>query len=135
MIRGIAHVCIRAVDLDATRRFYCDGLGLGKAFDFLRDGKVVGFYLKVGNGTFLEFFRAEPEAASAFPIAHFCLEVDSIDEVRRRLAAAGYACSEKSPGADHAYQAWTADPDGTRIELHEYRPGCCQLTGCDCVLD
>ena len=63
MIKGIAHLCIRVVDLEKTSRFYCDGLGLGKAFDFIRDGKVVGFYLRVGNGNYLEFFQREPVEA------------------------------------------------------------------------
>ena len=54
MIRGIAHLCIRVADLEQTARFYCDGLGLKKAFDFIRDGKVVGFYLRVGNGNYLD---------------------------------------------------------------------------------
>lgn len=37
-------------------------------------------------------------------------------------------------GADHAYQAWLTDPDGVRIELHEYTPDCCQKTGRTCYL-
>ena len=49
MIKGIAHLCIRVADLGRTARFYCQGLGLEKAFDFRRDDKTVGFYLKAGN--------------------------------------------------------------------------------------
>ena len=57
MIKGIAHLCIRVADLGRTARFYCEGLGLEKAFDFRRDDKTVGFYLKAGNGNYLEFRR------------------------------------------------------------------------------
>lgn len=60
MIKGIAHLCIRVADLGRTARFYCQGLGLEKAFDFRRDDKTVGFYLKAGNGNYLEFFEREP---------------------------------------------------------------------------
>lgn len=134
MIKGIAHLCIRVVDLEKTARFYCDGLGLKKAFDFIRDGKVVGFYLRVGNGNYLEIFQREPVEAGPSPIDHLCLETDSIDEVNARLSAAGYAVGEKKMGADHAWQAWLTDPDGVRIELHEYTADCCQKTGKACIL-
>ncbi len=134
MIKGIAHLCIRVADLEKTTRFYCDGLGLSKAFDFIRDGKVVGFYLRVGNGNYLEFFQREPVKVGINPIDHLCLETDSIDEVNARLSAAGYAVGEKKMGADHAWQAWLTDPDGVRIELHEYTADCCQKTGEACIL-
>ena len=38
--KQIAHVCIFAHDLDETRRFYEDVLGLDTQFNFLRDGKI-----------------------------------------------------------------------------------------------
>ena len=134
MIQGIAHVCIRVADLDRTARFYCEGLGLAKAFDFIRNGEVVGFYLKVGNGNYLEFFRRDETGNGPNPIDHLCLETDSIDSVNARLAAAGYATGEKKMGADRAWQAWITDPDGVRIELHEYTADCCQKTGSPCIL-
>ena len=81
MIKGIAHLCIRVADLGRTARFYCQGLGLEKAFDFRRDDKTVGFYLKAGNGNYLEFFEREPAEPGANPIDHLCFEVDSIDSV------------------------------------------------------
>lgn len=134
MIKGIAHLCIRVADLGRTARFYCQGLGLEKAFDFRRDDKTVGFYLKAGNGNYLEFFEREPAEPGANPIDHLCFEVDSIDSVNAAVAAAGYTPGEKKMGADHAYQAWLTDPDGVRIELHEYTADCCQKTGEACIL-
>lgn len=134
MIKGIAHLCIRVADLGRTARFYCQGLGLEKAFDFRRDDKTVGFYLKAGNDNYLEFFEREPAESGANPIDHLCFEVDSIDSVNAAVAAAGYTPGEKKMGADHAYQAWLTDPDGVRIELHEYTPDCCQKTGRTCYL-
>ena len=129
MVKGIAHLCIRVTDLERTARFYCDGLGLEKAFDFILDGEVVGFYLRVGNGNFLEFFRREPVESGPNPLDHLALETDSIDAVNARLAATGYPVGEKKMGADHAWQAWLTDPDGVRIELHEYTADSCQRTG------
>lgn len=122
MIKGIAHLCIRVADLGRTARFYCQGLGLEKAFDFRRDDKTVGFYLKAGNGNYLEFFEREPAEPGANPIDHLCFEVDSIDSVNAAVAAAGYTPGEKKMGADHAYQAWLTDPTASAIELHDTRP-------------
>lgn len=135
MIKGIAHVCLKTTCLKKTEQFYCEGLGLEKGFDFLRNGTVVGFYLKAGNGNFLEFFRTDAGVPGTFPIDHLCLEVDSIDETAECLKKAGYAVDAKKMGADHSWQAWTADPDGVRIELHEYTPESCQLTGKECILE
>ena len=134
MIKGIAHLCIRVADLGRTARFYCQGLGLETAFDFRRDDKTVGFYLKAGNGNYLEFFEREPAEPGTNPIDHLCFEVDSIDSVNAAVSSAGYTPGEKKMGADHAYQAWLTDPDGVRIELHEYTPDCCQKTGRTCYL-
>jgi catechol 2,3-dioxygenase-like lactoylglutathione lyase family enzyme len=50
MIKGFAHVCLSATDLAAVERFYCGGLGLKKAFDFIRNDRVIGFYLELSQG-------------------------------------------------------------------------------------
>jgi catechol 2,3-dioxygenase-like lactoylglutathione lyase family enzyme len=134
MIKGIAHLCIRVKDLEQTGKFYMDGLGLEKGFDFIRDGRVIGFYLKAGNGNYLEFFQTDNVPDGESPLAHICLEVDSIEATATRLSAAGYTVSEKKMGSDKAYQAWITDPDGVRIELHEYTPECSQRTGNPCIL-
>ncbi len=134
MIKGIAHLCIRVADLEATRRFYCDTLGLEKAFDFIRDGQTVGFYLKAGDHNYLEFFKTDKVATGESPIGHLCLEVDSIDKVLEKVKKDGYSAGEKKIGSDQSWQAWLADPDGVRIELHEYTPQSSQLTGNNCIL-
>ncbi|MBI4556394.1 MAG: VOC family protein [Candidatus Hydrogenedentes bacterium] len=136
MIKRLAHVCIGATDLDATERFYCSGLGLKKAFDFIRGGKTVGFYLEVAENSYIEVFRQDELQPNAkFPISHMCFEVHDIDPVRRHLTAQGYAVTEKKLGADHSWQAWTADPSGVRIEFHQYTEKSTQLTGENCILD
>ena len=135
-LKRIAHICLGAADLEATERYYCQGLGCQRAFDFVRGGKKIGFYLKAGEGTFIEVFKQDkidPEAPS--PIKHLCLEVDDIDAACAKLKSAGYKVGEKKLGADKSWQAWTADPSGVRIEFHQYTPESSQLTGRDCVLD
>ena len=136
MLKGIAHVCIAATDLEATEQFYCSGLGFSKVFDFIRNGATVGFYLKVSEDTYIEVFRQDKVDRDAkCPISHLCLEVHDIDRVTRHLKAHGYDVTEKKVGGDRSWQAWTADPAGVRIEFHQYTAESSQITGKDCILD
>lgn len=136
MVKGIAHICISSVDLAATERFYCSGLGMPKVFDFIRKGEVIGFYLRAGGNAFVEVFQrgsVSPDAGA--PISHLCLEVTDIDEVVKRLKTHGYETTAKVMGADWSWQAWVTDPAGVRIEFHQYTPDSCQLTGAPCHLE
>lgn len=135
LIKRIAHVCIGSTDLAATEKFYTKGLGFTKHFDFIRNGKVIGFYLLVGDNTYVEVFTNdamadEPKA----PIKHFCLEVDDIEAVRKQLIGAGYEVTEKKLGADQSWQAWTSDPCGVRMEFHQYTEQSSQKLRTPCVL-
>ena len=135
MINQIAHVCISSLDLAATESFYMDGMGFRKAFDFKRDGNLVGYYLRVTENTYIEvFLQKEVDTQAKSPVKHFCLEVDSIDDVSRHLTAKGYEVSPKKLGADEAYQAWVTDPSSVRIEFHEYTEKSNHITGTDCIL-
>ena len=135
MITGLAHVCLAAKDLAETERFYCAGLGLKKAFDFIRNGRIIGFYLEVAKGSFIEVFQeAECDGRANSPIRHVCLEVDDIDGIGRALVKAGFEVTPKLLGADHSWQSWTTDPSGVRIEFHHYTASSSQITRENCVL-
>lgn len=69
------------------------------------------------------------------PIRHFCLEVDDIEQVRRRLTENGYEVTDKKLGADQSWQLWTTDPSGVRIEFHQYTDRSSQVTHEDCMLE
>jgi len=133
MIKQLAHICIHTRDLDATSRFYFEGLGLERGYEFIKDEMLFGYYIKLGNNTFIEVFSGEPGPEGN--ISHFAVEVEDIDAVIQRLRTHGYEVGEKSFGGDHAWQAWTADPNGVRIELHQYTESSLQLTGGTCIVD
>ncbi|NBC03036.1 MAG: VOC family protein, partial [Bacteroidetes bacterium] len=79
MITRLAHICIHTQDLAATERFYCDVLGLEKGFDFIKDDALFGFYIKLGNDSFIEVFKGNP--GSVGNINHLAIETDDIDQV------------------------------------------------------
>lgn len=135
MIKGLAHVCLAAADLLATERFYCCGLGLNKSFDFIRDDRVIGFYLGLPQGGYIEIFqRSEIDVKANGPILHFCLEVDDIGQMALQLSQNGYEVTPKVLGADQSWQIWTTDPSGVKIEFHQYTDRSSQITRENCVL-
>jgi catechol 2,3-dioxygenase-like lactoylglutathione lyase family enzyme len=122
MITALAHVCFTVSDLERSIEFYRDGLGLIPAFDFTDPkGRRYGLYLHAGGRNFIELFEGQVGAPAAKPsFRHICLEVDDIESTVHSLRERGIEVSEMKMGVDHSYQAWIADPDGNRIELHGY---------------
>ena len=122
MIQGIAHLCFTVRDLNAAETFYVQTLGLKHAFDFRDEsGRRTGVYLYAGGRNFIEMFEGSHEpAADGQSYRHVCLEVGDIDAVVEHLAGRGVETTEPHMGADGSWQAWLTDPDGNRIELHQY---------------
>ncbi len=135
--KQIAHVCIFAHDLDETRSFYEDVLGMDTAFNFLRDDKIFGFYLNAGGRSHVEVFQKD---ATSFDesnqINHMCIEVESLDDAIAHVKSKGIEPTRpKKRGCDNTWQCWLADPNGVKIELFEYTPESAQFTGGDRVAD
>jgi len=124
MITALAHVCFVVSDLDASIDFYQHKLGFAPAFDFRNEqGERVGAYLHIGGRSFIELFQgtvAPPAAGQSYQ--HICLEVDDITATVAELQARGVEVTPVIMGGDQSWQAWLADPDGNRIELHGYTP-------------
>src|SRR5476649_2478182 len=100
-IKSLAHVCIKTLSLDATADFYCGVLGMERAFDFTRKEKVIGFYMKAANETFIEVFLSEEVAKIEKQVLnHFCLQTDSIEALRKKLIERGFFPGELKMGGD-----------------------------------
>ena len=93
MIKQLAHLCIHSNDLAATEKFYFEALGLEKGFTFMKDGNPFGFYIKLGNSTFIEVFKGN--LSSEGSIKHLAVEVDDIDQVIKKLRKAGFEATDK----------------------------------------
>ena len=132
MIKQLAHICIRSTDLEKTAWFYTEVLGLEKAFDFERDGKAFGFYIHLGNNTFVEVFEGDPGTEGN--IRHAAVEVEDMDGLIQRITSHGVEIGEKKLGSDRSWQVWVTDPNGIRIEFHEYTAQSRQLVGGTCQL-
>lgn len=130
MFKRLAHVCIGADDLAETENFYCNLLGMEKAFAFEKNDKPFGFYAKAGDTTYIEVFMQTETANLDRPIMkHFCLEVEDLDAVIAHCESKGIEVSTKKQGVDRSWQAWITDPSGVRIELMQYTEESSQFTG------
>ena len=146
-ISGSVHGGVTVSDMEASLRFYRDGLGLEVEFDKILDGPylptVLGLdfdhiravYLRVPGGVFvelLEYHGIESLPAASRPCdhgaGHICFFVDDIDGLVERLQGAGYRARSEGPvditkgpnkGARSVYML---DPDGYRVELFQKRP-------------
>lgn len=123
MIANIAHACFIVRDLEQSLAFYRDALGMEIAFEFRNDeGRRTGLYLHAGARNFIELFErdhGQPEGAS---YQHLSLEVEDLAATVTALREKGIETTEPRIGNDNSHQAWLADPDGNRIELHAYTP-------------
>jgi len=96
------HVAIRAIDFDATVKFYVEGLGFRLHFPFSIPGRINrAAFLDAGDGRFVEIFDAEStvqsegrrrranEEATEGALLHFCLRAENTDASYARAIAAG----------------------------------------------
>jgi catechol 2,3-dioxygenase-like lactoylglutathione lyase family enzyme len=128
-LKAFAHICALAQDLKKTEQFYCDGLGMEKVFEFEKNGKPSGFYLKIAGRNFIEFFLDDRPKGNDSPLRHLCFETEDIKALRQDLTAKGIPCGEISLGGDASWQFWIKDPNGIDIEFHEYTKDSSQFTG------
>lgn len=146
-VTGLYHGGITVSDMEASLRFYRDGLGLEVEFDKILDGPYLpvvldlefehirAVYLRVPGGVFIELLEYHgierlPAASrpADFGAGHICLFVDGIDEILGRLKAAGFEARSSGPvditvGPNQgARSVYMRDPDGYSVELFQKRP-------------
>ena len=115
-IDGLDHITVNASDLDASRRFYVDVLGLHDgdrpAFD------VPGAWLYAGDHAIVHLVgERERPAATTGPFDHFAFQAADLAGVIGRLKAAGVAYDLFTVPGLGRKQVFVEDPDGVRIEL------------------
>jgi catechol 2,3-dioxygenase-like lactoylglutathione lyase family enzyme len=134
---GFHHVAIRAVDFDATIRFYTQGLGFTVHYRFAVPGRIdQAAFLDTGDGRYIEVFgrgstvqaegrrRRPDEEPTEGALLHFCLRVADVEASYTQALAAG-AVSRRPPGTARLGEdpptevqiAFVAGPNGEVIEF------------------
>jgi catechol 2,3-dioxygenase-like lactoylglutathione lyase family enzyme len=114
-IAQIDHVSVIITDVDKSRHFYRDLLGLKeipkpRTFDF------VAIWFDLGN---MHVHLLQKEKADTISPRHFALRVANAQAARAHFRAHGVAINETTliPGADRFF---IHDPDGNRIEIIQW---------------
>ncbi|MBN2344548.1 MAG: VOC family protein [Deltaproteobacteria bacterium] len=135
MYLSLAHICIQTDDLEKTTHFYCDILGMTRVFDFKKNGEVIGFYLRMTEGNFIEvYLEKDAPCGTGGAYRHISFESRDIDGCYSALKREGVEISGIQIGPDHTYSFQCKDPNGVEIEILQYTGASCQLTGTDCEL-
>ncbi|UCM88171.1 VOC family protein [Streptomyces marincola] len=108
----LMHVAVMCPDIDASLRFYQEGLGFTRRYEFTesatREGQVVyrgrGIYVELEGHAYVELFPGgRPGVTSEDgPLAHIALIVPDVDEAYRSSLRAG--------GLPHGLGDWTGEP-------------------------
>ncbi len=114
-VSQIDHVSVIITDVERSRRFYRDVLGLGeiakpRTFDF------VVLWFDLGNMHVHLLLKDRPDTLSP---RHFALRVPDAAAARAYFRNHGVATAETTPipGADRFF---ITDPDGNRIEIIQW---------------
>ncbi|WP_265107877.1 VOC family protein [Halosolutus halophilus] len=119
----IHHTAIEVSDLDATRAFYEDGLGLAYSYDFHTDDGVHNYYVTGETAdTEIQFVHDPNDDApiDAAGIVHLAILVDDADETFDRVLDRTDCTVVREPTtieAANARAAFVEDPDGYEVEL------------------
>ena len=125
----IRHIAIATRDLDGTKKFYIEGLGL-KEVGKINTPTSEGCYLSDGHINFaiLKFKYDEPAKTEGTlrytGIHHFGLEVEDMEGARARIEKAG-AVHRPYPGTEEMAKRGNVEvkfsgPDGVTIDLSEH---------------
>lgn len=119
------HLALRVSDLDRTKAYYLDTLGLEAAHDYIDDEGVHNYFVTCEDGVELQFVydpdREDPVSPSG--IDHLTFAVDDVDALVDRIAAEWDVplIQEPTPmGGGSERVAFVGDPDGYAIELIEF---------------
>ncbi|WP_395772118.1 VOC family protein [Arenimonas sp.] len=114
------HTMVRVRDLDASLRFYCEGLGLKEVRRMENSaGRFTLVFLSADETPTAEIelthnWDPEPEYGSSRNFGHLAFRVDDLYAVCARLQAMGYTINR--PPRD-GHMAFVRSPDLISIEL------------------
>lgn len=119
----VIHTALWVSDLEQTREFYIDGLGLQENWSFTADDGVENVYI---GGEHAEFqFKYDPEGGPEIDsgtMAHVAVGVDSTDDTFEQLVERVDPPIHEEPttmGDIDRRVAFVEDPNGYVVELVE----------------
>lgn len=143
-VTGVRHAGIVVSDMNVSRRFYCDLLGMEVWADFRDDSEYVRavtgvpgadiwmIKLRAADGGSIELLQYHshpqpvppPRRSCDVGVNHVALQVDNLDALHHKLHQAGIAFNgpPRVSSDGGAKVAYCRDPEGVIIELVEILP-------------
>jgi catechol 2,3-dioxygenase-like lactoylglutathione lyase family enzyme len=114
-VRRLQHVSSPFTDGDqaALRVFYGELLGLSEIPTPSTLAHLELIWFSAGDGVELHFFRGGVDPAAA---RHFCLDIEGLEEIRRRLRDAGHEPYDDAPIPNRP-RFFCRDPAGNLVEF------------------
>ena len=114
-LRRLQHVSspFASGDQAGLRAFYGEVLGLREIPTPSTLAELDLVWFSAGDGVELHFFKGQPDAGAA---RHFCLDVDDLDETRKRLSEAGHEPYDDTPIPNRP-RFFCRDPAGNLVEF------------------
>jgi lactoylglutathione lyase len=129
-ITGIAHNAIKVLDMYRALDFYCNAVGMTKAFVLPDKGPPGIIYVKIAKDNFVEFFfggekdREENYGKGLIGYSHWCVNVTNLQALRDRIVEKGFLKEDVQPTITEVggKNMWIHDLDGNAFELLQPRP-------------
>jgi lactoylglutathione lyase len=121
---GISHVAVRVSDIEKTRAFYKNVLGLEEAFDFTApgDGSLAAAYFKVNDRQFIEVFPGiRPSDLDKPFLVHIAFIAADIEKGWKTCEQLGLNPDPVELGArDHDRHFVIRNPPGQKLAFLEF---------------
>ena len=117
------HLAIFVTNLQQSRQFYTNVIGLDTLPEPFHDGKHL--WLALGFGSSLHVISGAPNKLEYFPNNHLCLSTSNMNELKKifeknkvdwKNAQGQKGMTTTRP--DGVLQIWVQDPDGYWIEIN-----------------
>jgi catechol 2,3-dioxygenase-like lactoylglutathione lyase family enzyme len=123
-LEGLNHYTIRPVDLERTKDFYADVLGL--QIGYRPPLSFPGYWLYVGDNPTVHLIGprsddGHPQKREAGPtglLDHIAFSCTGLAEMKQRLQKRGIKYEERVLPRDRQTQLFIYDPDGVAVELN-----------------
>lgn len=124
-VLGVGGVFIKCADVEATKAWYRDVLGITPSdyggFDFLHSDSAAKFG-PGGRTIFAQFEKDADYFAPSDQAFMINLIVDDLDATLARLSDKGVPQEGEPQTFDYGKFAWVMDPNGIKIELWQPTP-------------
>jgi catechol 2,3-dioxygenase-like lactoylglutathione lyase family enzyme len=119
-LNGLNHVSTRPSDLEATKDFYVQALGL--AVGERPTLPFPGYWLYCGKQAVIHLLGTELGAGGDPPatgrLDHIAFEGSGLDEIKARLAKQRIQYEEREIASVNLTQLFLHDPDGVAVEIN-----------------